>query len=167
MIGFEEFKKECEERNFFEVIKEHISRKYCPIVEKIMIMNTMLKKSVSNTVHNMKYVDHTLLTINFSIGLIIMYTDLRLSDEDGLMDVYDWFASNNGFSLILDNVNLVEKSELKMVKDNVVKVFTEVENAPREYVSSLYDDLKIFVQGFLPNEERLAELLNMEGLINE
>ena len=59
-----------------EMVKSIVKRTYCPILEKRIVLENLLNNSVSTTEFGLKYVDMFVSKLNYTLSLIIIYTNL-------------------------------------------------------------------------------------------
>ena len=85
----DKYNKTTPEKIKEEMLKKHIKRTYCPILEKRTILQIMLNNSISVADTGVKYIDMTASRINYTMALIALYTDLKVdkdvekTDKDG------------------------------------------------------------------------------------
>ena len=109
-----------------EDIAKHVVRKYVPVAEKKVILQTLFDKSVAITEAGTKYVDEFLDSINYVYGIIILYTDAEL-DTQTTFDDYDALMSSDAFQVILHNIPQDELDRLNYIHSCIKKTFDSIE----------------------------------------
>ena len=144
-------------------LKKIIKRKYCPILEKKLILEMMVEKSKGDG--NIAYIDMVLSKINFYISIIVLYTNLEVEKDDkGIpktMDAYDMLKQADVFNAILNEIGEKELGELMSVNDVVLDTWHTKNTSTQAYVSSLVEKISLIFSTALGKEiGSLADALN-------
>ena len=122
-------------------IKSVIRRTYCPILEKKIILDLMLSKSINE--EGSKYIDLFVNRINFVAAIISLYTNLLPEkDDDGIArtyEMYDLLVENGILNRILENIGEREISELTSINDVVMDNWYASNTSTEAYVSNLLE----------------------------
>lgn len=128
------------ENNKANLIKTIIKRTYCPVLEKMTILQLMLDKSVIKPDKGGSYIDMFVNKINFIAAIISLYTNLEVEkDDDGnvlIFEAYDQLVSNNLLIPICEEIGRDEMEELTNInqmlmdtyynQNNVINLFYDI-----------------------------------------
>ena len=130
-----------------QMLKSHIKRTYCPIIEKRVVLGTMLDNSIKTTDRGVKYIDMTVSRINYTMALIALYTDLRIDqneDKKGMIDeCYDSLVQNNLIQKICVMIGENEITEFASINADIIHNFEASQGSLQAIVA---DYLFIFAE---------------------
>lgn len=63
-------------------VQSMIYRTYCPVLEKKVILQTMLDKTIVSDKNGVEYIDMFLSKINFTTTILLLYTKFNISKND-------------------------------------------------------------------------------------
>lgn len=136
-----QYKELTEEKLKDRKIKSIIRRTYCPVLEKKIILDLMLSKSINE--EGSKYIDLFVNRINFIAAIISLYTTLLPEkDENGISktyEMYDLLVENNILSKIYENIGERELAELTSINDVVMDTWYGANKSTEAYVSNLLE----------------------------
>lgn len=122
-------------------IKSIIRRTYCPILEKKIILDLMLSKSINE--EGSKHIDLFVNRINFIAAIISLYTTLLPEkDENGTSktyEMYDLLVENDILNKILENIGEKEIAELTSINGIVMDNWYGANKSTEAYVSNLIE----------------------------
>ena len=115
-----------------EFVKSTVWRTYCPVLEKKLVLQTILEKSITTGKNGVQYIDMFLSKINMTTTILILYTKLNIVKTDdsttNAFQDYDLLFENNLMNKICEIIGERELSELMSINSllmgNVAK-YTE------------------------------------------
>ena len=129
------------------MLKSHIKRNYCPVIEKRTILQMMLDSSVVVSESGIKYIDMMTSRINYTVAMVVLYTDLTVdTDEEGkgmTFNIYDALVESGLISKICEFIGLEEVKEFSNVNSMLITNFEKSEGSLEAFCASA---LKKFVQ---------------------
>ena len=118
-----------------------IKRIYCPILEKKMILDLMLEKSVVED--DIPRIDMFTNKLNFYAAIISMYTYIvPEKDENGVpksYEMYDLLTENNIMNAILEIIGERELNELTSINGLLLDTWYSRNTSVQAYVSNLIE----------------------------
>lgn len=130
------------------LLEKYIKQKYCPIIDKQRILKLMLDKSIVEK-NGIKYIDEFVYMINYSIGIMILYTNIVPNkNENGNYDsfeAYDLMSEHSLLDSIYSCIDYKEKNELVRVSDSLRTNF-EKENSFISQIGSHISKLGTIVE---------------------
>lgn len=63
-------------------VQSMVYRTYCPVLEKKVILQTMLDKTIVSDKNGVEYIDMFLSKINFTTTILLLYTKFNISKND-------------------------------------------------------------------------------------
>lgn len=118
-----------------------IKRTYCPIVEKKMILDLMLEKSVVED--DIPHIDMFVNKLNFFASIISIYTNIVPDkDENGTpksYEMYDLLVENNIMNTILELIGERELGELTSVNGLLLDNWYAKHTSTEAYISNLIE----------------------------
>lgn len=123
-----------------EKIKSILKRNYCPIIEKRTVIETMLNKSVGTKVNGMLFVDSCLFKINFTMAVLILYTNFEINTaEESAIDIYDLITEVSLLDGIFNALGENECEELLEIQNLVRKDFEFVNTSLYAFAATQMD----------------------------
>lgn len=162
---FKEYKTLQNEEIKNRKIKALIKRTYCPIVEKRMVLELMLEKSIVED--KVKYIDMCTNRINFIAVIVSLYTYLLPDkDENGVPEtckMYDLLVEHDVLDKILEYIGEKEITELTSINATLFDNWYATNTSTKAYISNLANDMsqKFGVVASV-GMEKLAEVLDDE-----
>lgn len=146
-------------------IRGIIKRTYCPILEKKMILDLMLEKSVVED--GIPYIDMFCNKINFYAAIISMYTYIVPDkDKKGVpksYEMYDLLVENDILNAILAMIGERELGELTSINGLLLDTWHMKNTSTQAYVSNLVETAsRKFGVVASVGMEKLSEVLDDE-----
>lgn len=147
-----------------------IKRTYCPIIEKKMILDLMLEKSIVED--DVPHIDMLTNKLNFFSAIISLYTYIvPEKDEKGVVksyEMYDLLVENNIMNAILEIIGERELSELTSVNGLLLDTWHMKNTSTEAYINNFIDvasqKLGVYA-GF--GIDKLADVLSDEKKMNK
>ena len=102
-----------------EFVKSTVWRTYCPVLEKKLVLQTILEKSITTGKNGVQYIDMFLSKINMTTTILILYTKLNIVKTDdsttNAFQDYDLLFENNLMNKICEIIGERELSELMSI----------------------------------------------------
>lgn len=138
-----------------EFVRSIIWRTYCPVLEKKIVLQTILDKSIVEGPNKVKYIDCFLSKINMTIAILILYTKLDIVKNDesktNAFQDYDLLFENKIFDKIYHIIGENELSELITINGLLMDNFHEENKSIESYVAK-YTEAFASTVGILANE---------------
>lgn len=123
-----------------QMLRSHIKRTYCPVLEKRVILQIMLDNSISVTDAGVKYIDMNASRINYTMALIALYTDLVVdkdpdkTDKEGnpagmINEDYDALTEYGITAKICEAIGVDEIAEFSAVNADLIQNFNASEGS--------------------------------------
>ena len=124
-----------------DYITSIMKRNYCPILEKKMILNLMLEKSV--TEDEIPTIDMFVNKLNFYAAIISLYTYIVPDkDENGIVksyEMYDLLVENDLINQILGRIGERELGELTSINGLLLDNWCAKNTSTEAYVNNIID----------------------------
>ena len=137
----EQYNKLTDEGLKNKKIKSIIKRTYCPILEKKLILDLMLTKSINEG--SVKYIDLFVNRINFIAAIISLYTTLLPEKDENEIsktyEMYDLLVENDILNKILENIGEKEIAELTSINGVVMDNWYAVNKSTEAYVNNFIE----------------------------
>lgn len=138
----EQFNKtESGEQN--KLLMSIMSRKYAPVLEKKVILQTLLNKSIVQNEGELPYIDMFLSKVNMCAALLILYTNLNMKKDNESkntwFDDYDLLRESGALMAIFGYIDESELKEVTSIYDILINEFYERNASTRAYMLSLVD----------------------------
>ena len=144
-----------------EFIRNIIWRTYCPVLEKKLVLQTILDKSITTGKNGVKYIDMFLSKINMTTTILILYTKLNIVKTDdsttNAFQDYDLLFENGLLDQICAIVGEHELDELMTINGLLMDNFHE-ENKNIEAYIAKYTEAFATTIGVFANEG-ISELM--------
>lgn len=139
----------------YQFVESVIWRKYCPILEKKVILQSMLDKTIVTNENKLSHIDYFLSKVNIVTAILLLYTKLNIQKDDEsdttAFDDYDMLVERNLFNVICEIIGENELNELMTVNELLINNYTE-ENKTMEAYISKYVNLFSTTVGLFANE---------------
>ena len=126
-----------EQEDYFNTI---IYRKYAPVLEKKVVLQTLLNKSIIKNEYDVDYLDLFLSRINTAIAILLLYTNLDIKkndqSEENAFDDYDLLKENGLFDKICECIGEAEMTELGTVNGLIIDTYLTQKHDPKYFISS-------------------------------
>lgn len=151
------------------MIKSIVWRKYCPVLEKKVILQTMLEKTIVTGQNGVSYMDHFLSKVNMVTTTLILYTKLVVTKNENsdttAFDDYDMLRQRNLINIIWEFIGQDELDELLNINGLVMNNYIEESKTPdacvAKYVNAFASTVGVFAN------EGLKELVDIvNGVID-
>lgn len=144
-----------------EFVRNIIWRTYCPVLEKKLVLQTILDKSITTGKNGVKYIDMFLSKINMTTTILILYTKLNIVKTDdsttNAFQDYDLLFENGLLDQICAIVGEHELDELMTINGLLMDNFHE-ENKNIEAYIAKYTEAFATTIGVFANEG-ISELM--------
>lgn len=144
-----------------EFVKNIIWRTYCPVLEKELVLQTILDKSITTGKNGVQYIDMFLSKINMTTTILILYTKLNIVKTDdsttNAFQDYDLLFENGLLDQICAIVGEHELNELMTINGLLMDNFHE-ENKNIEAYIAKYTEAFATTIGVFANEG-ISELM--------
>lgn len=138
-----------------EFVRNIIWRTYCPVLEKKLVLQTILDKSITTGKNGVKYIDMFLSKINMTTTILILYTKLNIVKTDdsttNAFQDYDLLFENGLLDQICAIVGEHELDELMTINGLLMDNFHE-ENKNIEAYIAKYTEAFATTIGVFANE---------------
>lgn len=118
-----------------------IKRTYCPIIEKKMILDLMLEKSIVED--DVPYIDLFTNKLNFYAAIISLYTyiipEKDENDKSKSFEMYDLLVENNIINAILEQIGERELGEFTSINGLILDNWYDKNTSTQAYVNSLVE----------------------------
>lgn len=122
-----------------EFIKGIIWRTYCPVLEKKIVLQTILNNSIVTGKNGIQYIDMFLSKINITTAILILYTKLKVTKDDNsqtnAFQDYDLLVESNIMNEICEIIGENELSELMSINGLLMDNFHEENKNAEAYVA--------------------------------
>jgi hypothetical protein len=129
-----------------QMINSHIKRKYCPVIEKMTILQLMLEKAIATSDSGIRYINMMTSKINYTLAMIALYTDLKIdNDEDGKgrnLDDYDTLVESGVVGVICAAIGEQEMQEFSNVNAMLISNFERSEGSFEVYLGRAIEGIK-------------------------
>lgn len=126
-----------EQEDYFNTI---IYRKYAPVLEKKVVLQTLLNKSIIKNEYDVDYLDLFLSRINTTIAILLLYTNLDIKkndqSEENAFDDYDLLKENGLFDKICECIGEAEMTELGTINGLIIDTYLTQKHDPKYFISS-------------------------------
>lgn len=144
-----------------EFVRNIIWRTYCPVLEKKLVLQTILDKSITTGKNGVQYIDMFLSKINMTTTILILYTKLNIVKTDdsttNAFQDYDLLFENGLLDQICAIVGEHELNELMTINGLLMDNFHE-ENKNIEAYIAKYTEAFATTIGVFANEG-ISELM--------
>lgn len=144
-----------------EFVRNIIWRTYCPVLEKELVLQTILDKSITTGKNGVQYIDMFLSKINMTTTILILYTKLNIVKTDdsttNAFQDYDLLFENGLLDQICAIVGEHELNELMTINGLLMDNFHE-ENKNIEAYIAKYTEAFATTIGVFANEG-ISELM--------
>lgn len=147
-----------------------IKRTYCPIIEKRMILNLMVEKSVVED--DIPYIDMFTNKLNLYAAIISMYTYIVPDkDEEGKpksYEMYDLLVENDLIAPIFELIGEKELGEIKSINGLLIDTWYSKNTSTEAYIKNLVETAsRKFSVVAGASMDKLADVLSDEKKMNK
>lgn len=125
------------QEDYFESI---IRRTYAPVLEKKVVLQTLLNKSIIKNEYDVDYLDLFLSRINTTIAILLLYTNLDIkkndNSEENAFDDYDLLKESGLFDKICEHIGEAEMTELGTINGLIIDTYLTQKHDPKYFISS-------------------------------
>ena len=155
-----------------ELVSSIIKRTYVPVLEKQVVLEQFLNKSISTGAYNVKFINSFLAKVNVVIAILLMYTKLDLSKNNDTQtnsfDDYDLLKEFDLIDLIYNKIGEKELKELKSIYDGIVENFEKEFKTVESYIAKQTEKFAtIFGEAIAPGLDRLMDIINDENKLSK
>lgn len=144
-----------------EFVKSIIWRTYCPVLEKKLVLQTILEKSITTGKNGIQYIDMFLSKINMTTTILILYTKLNIVKTDdsstNAFQDYDLLFENGLLDQICDIVGEHELDELMTINGLLMDNFHEENKNIEAYIAKYTEAFATTISVFA--NEGISELM--------
>ena len=147
-----------------------IKRRYCPILEKKVILDLMLSKSIIED--DIPYIDMFTNKLNFYAAIISLYTyivpEIDESGKSKSYEMYDMLIENGLMSIILEEIGERELGELTSVNGLLLDTWHIKNTSAQAYVDNLVETASQKFGAYAGfGMDKLADVLSDEKKMNK
>ena len=139
-----------------------ITRKYCPVLEKKVILQTMFDKTIVTGPNGVSHMDYFLSKVNMVTTTLIIYTNINVTKNDNsettAFDDYDMLRQRNIMDMIWEIIGQDELDELLSINGLIINNYMEENKTADAYVKKYVDAAATTLGLFV--SEGLQELVN-------
>lgn len=144
-----------------EFVRNIIWRTYCPVLEKELVLQTILDKSITTGKNGVQYIDMFLSKINMTTTILILYTKLNIVKTDdsttNAFQDYDLLFENGLLDQICAIVGERELNELMTINGLLMDNFHDENKTTDAYIAK-YTEAFATTVGVFANEG-ISELM--------
>lgn len=144
-----------------EFVRNIIWRTYCPVLEKKLVLQTILDKSITTGKNGVQYIDMFLSKINMTTTILILYTKLNIVKTDdsttNAFQDYDLLFENGLLDQICAIVGEHELNELMTINGLLMDNFHDENKTTDAYIAK-YTEAFATTVGVFANEG-ISELM--------
>lgn len=144
-----------------EFVRNIIWRTYCPVLEKKLVLQTILDKSITTGKNGVQYIDMFLSKINMTTTILILYTKLNIVKTDdsttNAFQDYDLLFENGLLDQICAIVGEHELNELMTINGLLMDNFHDENKTIDAYIAKYTEAFAITVGVFA--NEGISELM--------
>lgn len=144
-----------------EFVRNIIWRTYCPVLEKKLVLQTILDKSITTGKNGVQYIDMFLSKINMTTTILILYTKLNIVKTDdsttNAFQDYDLLFENGLLDQICAIVGEHELNELMTINGLLMDNFHDENKTIDAYIAK-YTEAFATIVGVFANEG-ISELM--------
>lgn len=145
-----------------KMLESIITRKYCPVLEKKVILQTMFDKTIVTGLNGISHMDYFLSKVNMVTTTLILYTNIKVSKTDDsettAFDDYDMLRQRNIMNMIWETIGQDELDELLSINGLIMNNYMEENKTADAYVKK-YVDAAVTTLGLFVSEG-LQELVS-------
>lgn len=144
-----------------EFVRNIIWRTYCPVLEKKLVLQTILDKSITTGKNGVQYIDMFLSKINMTTTILILYTKLNIVKTDdsttNAFQDYDLLFENGLLDQICAIVGEHELDELMTINGLLMDNFHDENKTIDAYIAKYIEAFATTVGVFA--NEGISELM--------
>lgn len=142
--------------------KSVLKRTYAPIIEKRVVLDTLLTKAIVKDENNTRFIDQLLVKVNMVLAIILLYTDLRCaysSNEETRtgFDDYDDLRESEAINCISFLIGESEMKELAQVQESLLQTFYNRHSSTEAFVNRTLANLEIVFKSFENSGQSIVE----------
>ena len=126
-----------------KMLESIITRKYCPVLEKKVILQTMFDKIIVTGPNGVSHMDYFLSKVNMVTTTLILYTNIKVSKTDDsettAFDDYDMLRQRNIMNMIWETIGQDELDELLSINGLIMNNYMEENKTADAYVKKYVD----------------------------
>lgn len=160
-----------------QMVTAHVKRKYCPILEKRLILQMMIDNSVMTSDSGIKFIDMMTSKINYTLALIALYTDLIIDKKEvngkevgENYECYDALIESNAIGAVCEEIGEAEIKEFSSVNATLIDNFERSEGSFEAYMGRVVGELRQSINGIfemMSDPERLAGIMESLGSLGD
>ena len=140
-----------------EFVKSTVWRTYCPVLEKKLVLQTILEKSITTGKNGVQYIDMFLSKINMTTTILKLNIVKTDDSTTNAFQDYDLLFENNLMNKICEIIGERELSELMSINSLLMGNFHEENKNIEAYVAK-YTEAFATTVGMFANEG-ISELM--------
>ena len=126
-----------------QMLESIITRKYCPVLEKKVILQTMFDKTIVAGPNDVSHMDYFLSKVNMVTTTLILYTNIKVSKTDDsettAFDDYDMLRQRHIMDMIWEIIGQDELDELLSINGLIMNNYMEENKTADAYVKKYVD----------------------------
>lgn len=152
-------------------VKTILKRTYAPIIEKRVVLDTMITKSIVKDQNNTQFIDQLLVKVNLVLAVILLYTDLRCAysstnETHTGFDDYDALRESGAINCLSYLLGEAEMKELAQVQETLLQTFYNRHSSTEAFVNRTLAHLEMVFKSFensgQPFLERMMKQIKTE-----
>ena len=160
-----------EKEQQLEYVKGHVIRKYAPVLEKRVVLQTLLNKSIAVSEFGVEYLDLFISRINMVWAILILYTDIDTAkkggDETNAFEDYDLLIENDLIEIISNIIGERELKELLSLNNLIIDAYEKQNTDLNAFVTKQVNRLGNIIGGLSEKAlNRLADLVDDTDKMN-
>lgn len=138
-----------------EFVRSTIWRTYCPVLEKKLVLQTIIDNSIVTGKNSVQYIDMFLSKINMTNAILLLYTKLDViknaESKTSFFEDYDLLFENNIMNKVCEIIGERELSEIMSINGLLMDNFHEENKNIEAYVAK-YTEAFATTVGVFANE---------------
>ena len=145
-----------------QMIISIITRDYCPVLEKKIVLQTMLEKSIIGASNGVNHIDYFISKVNMVTTTLILYTKINVTkteqSDTTAFDDYYMLRQRNIMNMIWEIIGQNELDELLSINGLIIDNYIEENKTADAYISKYVNSFASTI-GIFANEG-IKELLS-------
>lgn len=126
-------------------VRKIIKRNYVPVLEKKIILDIMLQKSITADENGIQYIDMFLHKLNIISAIIVLYTNIEVEKnkqgQTNTTEMYDLLVSNNILDVIYEEIGDDELNELMSINKLLLDTWHNQNSSTEAYIYKLFNSV--------------------------
>lgn len=126
-------------------VRKIVKRNYVPVLEKKIILDIMLQKSITADENGIQYIDMFLHKLNVISAIIVLYTNIEVEKnkqgQTNTTEMYDLLVSNNILDVIYEEIGDDELNELMSINKLLLDTWHNQNSSTESYLYKLFNSV--------------------------